>query len=214
MVNYVSFFEFLRDVLYGNAQLDHQHHDVVSQVADLVDGLLPVALGACNDDLGGFLTDLFEDLFQALVEQIGGVAALLRVGLAALDEFIQPLPGELLQLIGDIDRVEEAALRAGVAGGAGFDDVDDERVLVAVGGDGDDPLHVAGGLALAPDLPAAAGPEYGAALGNRQGQRLGIHVGEGQHLFGIMVLHDGRDQAVCVKFESLGILGDFHGGHS
>ena len=120
MVNYVSFFEFLRDVLYGNAQLDHQHHDVVSQVADLVDGLLPVALGARNDDLGGFLADLFEDLFQALVEQIGGVAALLRVGLAALDECVQALPGELLQLIGDIDRVEEAALRAGVAGGAGF----------------------------------------------------------------------------------------------
>ena len=120
-----------------------------------------------------------------------------------LDECVQALPGELLQLIGDIDRVEEAALRAGVAGGAGFDDVDDERVLVAVGGDGDDLLHVAGGLALAPDLPAAAGPEYGAALGNRQGQRLGIHVGEGQHLFGIMVLHDGRDQAFASNLRVL-----------
>ena len=67
MVNYVSFFEFLRDVLYGNAQLDHQHHDVVSQVADLVDGLLPVALGACNDDLGVFLSERFDrgELFDS-----------------------------------------------------------------------------------------------------------------------------------------------------
>ena len=32
-------------------------------------------------------------------------------------------------------------------------------------------------------------------------QRLGVHVGEGQHLFGVVVLHDGRDQALFIKFQ-------------
>ena len=79
--------------------------------------------------------------------------------------------------------------------------VDDEGILVAVGGDGDDPLHIAGSIALTPDFLAAARPEHGAALGNGQGQRFGVHVREGQYLFGIMILHDGGNQAVCVKFQ-------------
>ena len=101
-----------------------------------------------------------------------------------------------------------------MAGGARLYNVDDEGILVAVGGDGDDPLHIAGSIALTPDFLAAAGPEHGAALGNGQGQRLGVHVREGQYLFGVMILHDGGDQAVCVKFEGLGIFGNFHVGHS
>ena len=69
------------------------------------------------------------------------------------------------------------------------------------------PLHVAAGLALAPDLLTAAAPEHGATFGNGEGQRLSVHVREGKHLFGVVILHDGRDQALFVKFQ-------FHGRFS
>ena len=122
MVNNMALFQLFGDVFYGNAKFNHQNHHMVGKVADLVNGFLFVALAACNDHFGGFLTDLFQNLFQTLVKQVGGVAALFGVGLAAFDQLIQPLPGELLQLIGNIDRVKEAAFRAGVAGGAALDD--------------------------------------------------------------------------------------------
>ena len=53
MVNYVSFFEFLRDVLYGNAQLDHQHLSLIHIWHGGVAALAPAA-----DDGGTALTCL------------------------------------------------------------------------------------------------------------------------------------------------------------
>ena len=94
--------------------------------------------------------------------------------------------------------------RAGVAGGARFYHFHHQGVRVAVGGDGHHPLHVAAGLAFAPDLLTAPAPEDRAALRNGQRQRLGVHVREGENLFGVVVLHDGRDQAFFIKFQ-------FHG---
>ena len=82
-----------------------------------------------------------------------------------------------------------------------------QSIGIAVGGDGHHPLHVAAGLALAPDLLTAAAPEHGATFGNGEGQRLSVHVREGKHLFGVVILHDGRDQALFVKFQ-------FHGRFS
>ena len=99
MIHHVAFFQLTGDVFHRDAQLDHQHHDMVSQVADFVDGLFHVALGARNDDFGALLADFFQDFFQALVKQIGGVAAFLGVGLAALDQVVQPLPGKLFELL-------------------------------------------------------------------------------------------------------------------
>ena len=63
---------------------------MVGQVADLVDRFPLVPLGARDDDLGGFLPHFFQDLFQPLVKQVAGVAAFLRVGLAALDSSYSP----------------------------------------------------------------------------------------------------------------------------
>ena len=174
---------------------------MVCQIADLVDRLGLVFLFARDDDLSTLFAHLLEDLFFALLEEIGGVAARLGAGLAALDEVIQPLPAELLQLRGNIHFVEKAALGTGVAGGAALDDLNHQRVGVAVGGDGHHTLDVAAGLALAPDLLTAAAPEHRPALRDGQRQRLGVHVGEGQHLFGVVVLHDGRDEALFVKFQ-------------
>ena len=75
---------------------------------------------------------------------------------------------------------------------------------IAVSGNGHHPLHVAAGLALAPDLLTAAAPEHGAPLGNGQRQRFRVHVGKGEHLLCVVILHDGGDQAFFIKFQ-------FHG---
>ena len=174
---------------------------MVGKIADLVNGLFLILFFARNDDLGALFAHLFQDLLLALLEQVGGIAALLGAILAALDELVQSLPAELLQLRRDVYFVEEAALGTGVAGGAGFDHFHHQSIGVAVGGDGHHPLHVAAGLALTPDLLTAAAPEHSAALGNGERQRLGVHVCEGEHLFGVVVLHDGRDQALFIKFQ-------------
>ena len=174
---------------------------MVCQVADLVDGLGAVFLFARNDDLGALFAHFFQDLLLALFEQVGGVAALLGVGLAAFDERIKPLPAELLEFRREIHFVEEAALGTGVAGGAVLDHLHHQRVVVTVGGDGHHMLDIAAGVALAPDLLAAAAPEHGPPLGDGQCQRLGVHVGKGEHLFGVVVLHDGRDEALFIKFQ-------------
>ena len=97
-----------------------------------------------------------------------------------------------------------------MAGGAVFDNVDDQCVLVAIGSDGYHTLHIAGSLALTPNFLAAAGPEHGAALGNRQGQGISVHVSEGQYLFGVVILHDGGDQTVRIKFQRLSVFRNFH----
>ncbi|CAN3972971.1 Maff2 family, partial [Dysosmobacter welbionis] len=72
--------------------------------------------------------------------------------------------------------------------------------------DGHHMLDVAGGLPLAPELLAAAGEEAGPALVNGDGQALCVHVGQGQDLLGVVVLDDGGDQAVCVKFQIHGAV--------
>src|SRR5699024_3145142 len=152
VVHHMALFQLLRDVGYRDPQLDHQHQHMVGQVADLEDGFLLVALGAGDDDLGALLADFFEDLFKPLVKQVACVAALLGVLLAAFNQGIEPFPGELFEFVRDIDRVEKAALGPGVAGRAFLDHLDDKGVLVTVGGDRNDTLHIAGSFALAPDL--------------------------------------------------------------
>ena len=117
-----------------------------------------------------------------------------------------PIPVESLQLLGEVDRPEEAALRPGVAGGAVLHHLHHQGVLVTVRGDGHHMLDVAGGLPFAPELLAAAGEEAGPALVNGDGQALCVHVGQGQDLLGVVVLDDGGDQAVCVKFQIHGAV--------
>ena len=75
MVNDVTGSQLAVDVLHRNAHLDHEHHDVVGQISDLVNGFFFVVVLGGDDDLGALLAHLFQDLVQALLEEIGGVAA-------------------------------------------------------------------------------------------------------------------------------------------
>ena len=68
--------QFLMDVLQGDALLDHQHHHMVGKIRDLVDGLRPVMVLGGDDHLGALLAHLFQDLVDALLEQVGGVRTL------------------------------------------------------------------------------------------------------------------------------------------
>ncbi|CAN4045275.1 Fructose-bisphosphate aldolase, partial [Dysosmobacter welbionis] len=89
VVDDMALLQLRRHVLQGDAHLDHQHHHMVGQVGDLIDGLLPVLLAAADDDLGALLTHLLQDLVQALFKKISGVAALLGIGLPPLDQAVQ-----------------------------------------------------------------------------------------------------------------------------
>ena len=52
MVNDVTGGKLLVNVLQGNTHLDHQYHDVVCEIGDLVDGLLLVVCLARDDEKG------------------------------------------------------------------------------------------------------------------------------------------------------------------
>ena len=67
-----------------------------------------------------------------------------------------------------------------------------------------DLLPVAGGLALDPVLLARAAPERRRAGGQGAVQRLVVHPAQHQHLAGVVLLHDRRDQAVGVALEARG----------
>ena len=76
MVNDVSFFQLTGDFFHRDARLHHQHQHMVSQVADLIDGLGLVLFFSRNDDLGALLADFLKNLIQTLFEEVARVAAL------------------------------------------------------------------------------------------------------------------------------------------
>src|SRR5262249_19911749 len=99
----------------------------------------------------------------------------------------------------------EAGPVAGVARTLGLIHLDEHGVAVTVEGHGDDPLHVAGGLALNPVLPSAARPVGAPPGGQRAVQCLVVHPGQHEHLAGVVLLGDGGEQPVHV---ALGPCGD------
>ena len=64
---------------------------MVTQVGNFVDGFLPAALHGPDDDFGAFLTHLFQDFFPPFFKQVGGIAALGTLGIAALQQRVQLL---------------------------------------------------------------------------------------------------------------------------
>ena len=172
---------------------------MVGQVGDLVDRLLFVLGLAGDDDFGGLLADLLQDLIQALVEEVGGVGAFLGGVLAALEHVHEALQGEGAVLVALENGVVEAGLRAGVTGGAVLVHADHQGVVVAVGGDVDDVLGVAGRLALAPEFLAGAAPEAGALFLDGDLQAFLVHIGQRQHLAAGPVHDDGGDEPLLVK---------------
>lgn len=193
--------QLVPDLLQADAQLEHEDHHMVGQVGDLVDGLLLVLGLAGDDDFGGLLPHLFEDLVDALLKEVGGVGPLLGALLPALEHVHEALEGEGGVLLALKQRVMEAGLGAGVAGGPLLVHPDHQGIVVAVGGDVDDVLHRPGGLPLPPQLLAGAAPEAGALLLDGDVQALLVHVGQGKHLAGGPIHHDGGDEALLVKLQ-------------
>ena len=74
-----------------------------------------------------------------------------------------------------------------------------QRVAVAVDPQLLQVLHLAGGLALAPQRVAAAAEVADAAGGERLRHGVAVHPGEHQHLAGVVLLRDGGHQAGGVE---------------
>lgn len=92
--------------------------------------------------------------------------------LSALEQFHQTLEGKGCVLPALKQKVVEAGLRPGMAGGPLLVHPDHQGVTVTVGGDVDDVLHRPGGLPLPPQFLAGAAPEAGPLLPDGNGQAL------------------------------------------
>ena len=178
---------------------------MVHEIAELVDrvGLVVVLRG--DDDLRRLLADLFEDLVASLGEEVGGVRPLLRRLLAASEHLEEILVLEARLRLACEHRLEEAALRARVTGGAVLAHLDDEGVCVAVRRDGHDVLHVPARLALAPEFLPRAAEKARAPLVHRNAQALGVHIRQRQNLLRLGIHHDRGDQTVLIIFQIFNI---------
>ena len=136
VVDHVAGGELLLDFLQSDALLGHEHHHMVGKVRNFIDGFSPILRFGGDDDLGAFLAHLFQNLVQALLEQVSGVGALGQVPFPAFQQSVEALIGKFLPGSTLKYRVVEAADFPGVAGGAVGLHLDYESVLVAVGGDG------------------------------------------------------------------------------
>src|SRR4051794_14839919 len=171
--------------------------DVRGLLVDAVVGLL--ARGA--RDLLGLLLDL-RAYARRVVEQLDRVRALrARLGAVAqraLERGQRLVRGGRFELA-----VVEAGARAGVARRPLRLDEREQRVAVAVQPQRLDVLVVARRGAPVPQLPARAAPQGQRAGLARARHRLGVGVGECEHLPRPPVLHDDRDEALLV-------VGDLH----
>ena len=148
----MTFFEFRRYVAGRNAHLHHEHHDVICKVGNLEHGFLFAAAFARDDDFGALLAYFFQNFVHALFKEIRGVRPVLWVGLSPFDEVVQRLVRELLVPFRNPDGIVETTFLARMTGGSVLDDFDDERVVIAVCGDGDDVLIIAARFAFQPQL--------------------------------------------------------------
>jgi len=81
--------QLCHDLLQRQASFGQQNHQVIEQVADLAAKGLVRAVFGRDDDLPRLLCHFFENLIQALLEEIAGVGALGRALPAALDDVVQ-----------------------------------------------------------------------------------------------------------------------------
>lgn len=105
---------------------------------------------------------------------------------------------------GPLERAKEARTFAGMAGGAGGIDEDEQDIGVAVEADFPHFLHIAGLFAFVPEFRAATAPEDGFAEFLSLGERLGIHPCYHEYLEGRGVLDDGGNQSAFVEFQFSG----------
>src|SRR5688572_207933 len=186
-----------------HAPLGQQDGQVVEHVRRLLGKALVALLAGRARDLLGLLLDLLPGEL-AVGEEPGGVA-LRGSGFAPLGdralERRERLARHRLQLA-----VVEAGARAGVAGGPRGLDEGEDRVLVAVEADLLQTLHVAGRLALVPQLLPRARPEPHLAGRARALERLVVHVCEGEHLAGARVLDYAGQKLHAMIIAPRGIL--------
>src|SRR5690554_5427916 len=90
----------------------------------------------------------------------------------------------------------EAGVCTGVAGGRHRCDGHQQGVTVAIEGSGAHVEVVAGGVALAPVLPAGTGPEGDQALGEGAAHCLLVHPAQHEHVSGVALLDYGGKQAI------------------
>ena len=194
------------DILQRNAGLKHQHHHMVGKVCDFVNGFLFVLSLGGDDDLGALLANLFQNLIQTLFKEVGGVRAFLFLFLSAPEQLHQAFQGEFVEFLTLPNRLCKAGLGTCVAGRAIRFYLHNQCIVIAVRFDGHDMLIVAAGLPLQPQLLTGTAPEAGQALLHRDLQAFLVHICQGQHLLGNGIYHNGRNQAVFVKFQFF----DFH----
>ena len=173
-----------------------QHGEVVEHVGGLLGHPLVGLLARRARHLLGLLADLLADE-RRVGEQLRRVGARRRRLRARGDRALERGQRLVRRLRLELAAVEARAL-AGVARRPGGLDQREQRVAVAVVADRLDGLRVARGRALVPQLGARAAPEVQLAGPPRRGQRLGVHVGEREHLAGAPVLDHAGHEALLV----------------
>ena len=151
MVDYVARSKLVSDVVKRDAHFYHKHHNVINEVGYFVYRLCFIVSLACDDYLGAFLTDFFEDLINSLFKKVGGVRAFLLLKLSALDDLHKSFKRKLGSLA-LINGIIEAGIRAEMAGGTVLIYNYRERILVAICGDAYDMLTIPRSCSLSPKL--------------------------------------------------------------
>lgn len=101
----------------------------------------------------------------------------------------------------------EAGVGSGVAGSAHLVYADQQGVAVAIHGQGLDPLHMSGRVALTPILLAGARVKRHPAGGHGPVQGLVIHPAEHEDLVGVELLDHRRNKPCAVAFKGCGQFG-------
>ncbi len=174
---------------------------MIHQIADFINGIRVIAILRGENHLRGLLADFLEDLVDSLFKQIRRVAAFLRLRLTPAQHLKEIVILKRGRLLAFEHGLKEAALCAGVAGGARLFDLDEQRVRVAIRRDGHDLLRVSACFALSPEFLPRAGPEAGPALRHRNAEALRVHIREHEHVLCFGIDHDCGDQPLIVEFE-------------
>ena len=82
-VDYMSGCQFCSDVIQRDSHFNHQHHQMVHQIGNFVNGFSLVAALCTDDDLCALFTDLFENLVYAFFKEVGCVGTFLFLCFAA-----------------------------------------------------------------------------------------------------------------------------------
>ncbi len=133
--NYLPSGKFVGDLFPGDTFFDHEDHSVVQKIRNLVFDFFFVRVLGSNDDLCALFANFFEDLVNALVEEIVGVGSFLRMKFAVGDDIIYIL--EYMKRIGVVgfllnQRFEETASAAGMAGRSDLIYFCKNRVVVTI----------------------------------------------------------------------------------